>query len=219
LFIAAYPPPEVRAHLGEMVGRLAVARPMPPGRSVRLATPERWHMTVAFLGEVPDERADDAGEVLRELAIGAPTVRIAGGGRFGRGKFTTLVAGVRDESAARPVHDESAARPADGEPAARSVRGESGEPGVADSGMAELGDAVRKGLRRRKLPFDHRPLQPHVTLARPGDRLPAVDLAADLQILDGYEGPPWIVDELQLVRSFLGPTPDYEMLTTVTLPR
>jgi len=80
-----------------MVERLTVARPRPPGQSVRLAKPEGWHMTVAFIGDVPDERADEVGEVLRELAIGAPTVRIAGGGRFGRGKFTTLVTGKKTE--------------------------------------------------------------------------------------------------------------------------
>ncbi|WP_238019216.1 RNA 2',3'-cyclic phosphodiesterase [Dactylosporangium sp. AC04546] len=187
LFIGAYPPPDVRAHFGATVGRLAVAQPMPPGRSTRLAAPERWHMTIAFLGDVPDDQVDLAVEVLQGLSVEAPAVRIAGGGRFGRGKFTTLTARVREQG--------------DG------------------SRLAALGDGVRRALRRRRLPFDRKPLQPHVTIARPGDRIGAAELAEDLAILDAYESPLWTVDELRLVRSFLGPNPAYEAVATVALSR
>ncbi|MET7399796.1 RNA 2',3'-cyclic phosphodiesterase [Dactylosporangium sp. NPDC005572] len=187
LFIGAYPPPDVRAHFGATVGRLAVAQPMPPGRSTRLAAPERWHMTIAFLGDVPDDQADLAAEVLQQVTAEAPTVRIAGGARFGRGRFTTLLADVREQD--------------DG------------------SRLAALGDTVRRALRRNRLPFDRKPLRPHVTIARPGDRIGAAELADDLAILDAYESPLWTIDELRLVRSFLGPDPAYEAVATVTLGR
>ena len=94
LFIAAYLPAEVERHFAAMVGTLAVARPMPEGQSVRLVPAEQWHMTLAFVGEVDDARKDDAVEVMGALPALAPEVRIGGGGRFGRGKFTTLVAKV-----------------------------------------------------------------------------------------------------------------------------
>ena len=138
LFIAAYLPAEVERHFAEMVGTLAVARPRPEGQSLRLVPAEQWHMTLAFVGEVDDARKDDAVEAMGALPALVPEVRIGGGGRFGRGKFTTLVAKV-------------------------------------DGDVAPLGDAVRELLKKRRLPFDRRPLQPHVTIARPGDRLPAVD--------------------------------------------
>ncbi|GAA3235883.1 RNA 2',3'-cyclic phosphodiesterase [Dactylosporangium siamense] len=182
LFIAAYLPEEAERHFAAMVGTLAVARPMPEGQSLRLVPAAQWHMTLAFIGDVEDERRDDAVEVLEALPQIVPRVRIRGGGRFGRGKFTTLVAKV-------------------------------------DGDVAPLGDAVRKLLKKRKLPFDHRPLQPHVTIARPGDRLPGADLAADLEVLRAYEGPEWPVDDVRLMKSELGPRPTYEMLATTREPR
>ncbi|MEV0129069.1 RNA 2',3'-cyclic phosphodiesterase [Dactylosporangium sp. NPDC050688] len=177
LFIAAYLPAAVERHFARMVDTLAVARPMPEGRSLRLAPVEQWHMTLAFLGEVDDARRDDAVEVMGALPVDRPVVRIAGGGTFGRGKFTTLVANV-------------------------------------DGDVAPLGDAVRKLLKRRRLPFDRKPLQPHVTIARPGDRLPAADVAADLEVLRAYAGPEWVVDDVRLMKSELGPRPTYEVLAT-----
>ncbi len=177
LFIAAYLPAEVERHFAEMVGTLAVARPMPEGQSLRLVPAEQWHMTLAFVGDVDEARKDDAVEVLRALPELVPEVRIVGGGRFGRGKFTTLVAKVA-------------------------------------GGVQPLGDAVRAQLKKRRLPFDRRPLQPHVTIARPGDRLPAADLAADLGVLGAYQGPRWQVDEVRLMSSVLGPRPTYEVLAT-----
>ncbi|GAB3864997.1 2'-5' RNA ligase family protein [Dactylosporangium cerinum] len=85
LFIAAYLPDEVERHFAAMVGTLAVARPMPEGRSLRLVPAEQRHMTLAFIGDVEDERRDDAVEVLEALPQIVPRARIGGGGRFGRG--------------------------------------------------------------------------------------------------------------------------------------
>jgi RNA 2',3'-cyclic 3'-phosphodiesterase len=176
LFVGAYPPPEAAAHLGELVSRLELGRPQPPGHSLRLAATERWHVTLAFLGEVPDDRVAVVSSALLSVHPPDLALRIAGGGRFGRGRFTTVWAGLR---------------------------------GDVDE-LRNLARATRRQLKRSRLPFDTKPFRPHVTLARPGDRLPAEALARDLEALDGYEGPQWTVTDVRLVRSFLGPEPRYE---------
>jgi 2'-5' RNA ligase len=165
-----------------VVDGLAVARPRE--RSVRLASAERWHLTVAFIGDVDDAGAATA--ALLELdGAEAPTVRIAGGKTLGRGQFRHLVAGLETEDA-----------------------------GVA---LRRLGEAVRKALRRHRLPFDKRDWQPHVTIARPGDVLGAEELAGDLEVLAAYRGPVWRVDEVRLMQSRLGPRPEYDVLAAVKL--
>ncbi len=204
LFVAAYPPPAARDHLAAVLPTLAVGQPAAPGRSLRLVAPELWHLTLAFLGEVPDDRqgvteqavaaavadhavADHAAadHAAAGPAAGAPgaggqppaaaplTLRIAGGGRFGRGRFTVVWAGVE------------------------------GDVG----GLRALAATIRRRLRRARLPCDPKPLRPHLTIARPGDRLPRETVDADVGRLAGYEGPPWTVGEVCLVRSRLGPNP------------
>jgi 2'-5' RNA ligase len=84
-------------------------------------------------------------------------------------------------------------------------------------GLRDLTGAVRRELRRAKLPYDGKPLRPHITLARPGDRLPPELIAADLAALAAYDGPQWTVDEVRLVRSHLGPKPRYEPVGRFTL--
>jgi 2'-5' RNA ligase len=76
--------------------------------------------------------------------------------------------------------------------------------------LAALATTVRRELRSARLPFDRKPFKPHLTLARPGDRVTAADLSADLAALAAYEGPQWTVDAVRLVRSTLGPQPRHE---------
>jgi RNA 2',3'-cyclic 3'-phosphodiesterase len=195
LFVAAYPPPAVLADFVTCVSGLAVGAPREPGQSVRLVPPERIHLTLNFLGDVPDEREPAADEALAAAVrhwtrsggsndrVGrrhgeprsAPQLRIGGGGRFGRGTFTTLWAGIRGDTAQ----------------------------------LGDLVTEVRRELRAARLPFDAKPFRPHVTIARPGDRLPADDLAADLAVLGKYEGPTWTVDKIALVESQPGPNITY----------
>jgi 2'-5' RNA ligase len=80
--------------------------------------------------------------------------------------------------------------------------------------VTSLGSAVRRALRRARLPYDPKPFRPHLTLARPGDR---VDVRADVAELTGYRGPEWPVEEIHLVRSHLGPKPTYDRLATIPL--
>jgi 2'-5' RNA ligase len=188
LFIALYPADDAVADLQRFVSSLALGRPAEPGRSLRLTRPDTWHVTLAFIGAVPDGRAAAAATALGaaveawreapEVADGASDerLRIAGAGRFGRGRFTTVWAGLSGDVA----------------------------------GLERLAERVRRELKRARVPFDRKAFQPHVTLARPADRLPAEVLAADLAALDRYQGPQWTIEDVRLTRSHLGPDPQYE---------
>lgn len=183
LFVAVEPPPDAVGHLAEVVGGLAVSRAHAPGASARVTPPDRWHVTLAFLGDVPADRVDDAAAALDHAcaAGGAPGLSIcfAGGGTFGRGRFTIVWAGLSGDVA----------------------------------GLRSLAADLRVWLRRARLPFDRRGFRPHLTLARPGARLTAGDLtaqdiAADVAALQQYRGPLWPVAPVHLVRSEFLTTPE-----------
>ena len=78
--------------------------------------------------------------------------------------------------------------------------------------LGRLARNVRRELKRDRLPYDNRPFQPHLTVARPGDRLDRADVDADRDLLADYRGPAWPVRTVELVRSHLGPKPWYEHL-------
>jgi RNA 2',3'-cyclic 3'-phosphodiesterase len=61
LFVAVWPPAEVRDRLRD------VARPTVPG--LRWTTADQWHVTVAFLGDIPDDEQEaEQGSVAGALA-------------------------------------------------------------------------------------------------------------------------------------------------------
>jgi 2'-5' RNA ligase len=68
LFVAVWPPPEVQAVLAEL--------PRPVDPRVRWTTSPQWHVTLAFLGEVADDRVPALSTRLVELGWGwsAPVV-------------------------------------------------------------------------------------------------------------------------------------------------
>jgi RNA 2',3'-cyclic 3'-phosphodiesterase len=191
LFVAIYPAEAALDHLAAAISGLRLGMATAAGNNVRLVARPLWHVTLAFLGELPDDRAPEVAAALHagvDRWRGGPTgesapieVRLAGGGRFGRRRSTTLWVGLAGELDA----------------------------------FRSLGDSVRRELRRARIPYDHKPLRPHLTFARPGERLPADDVAADLVRLREYEGPDWMVDAVHLVRSQLGPRPVHERIATV----
>jgi RNA 2',3'-cyclic 3'-phosphodiesterase len=78
LFAAIVPPPHALQHLD------AAVQPLRDG-VVRWSSPEAWHITLAFYGEIPDERVADLSDRL-ERAAGRHTrleLSLAGAGRFG----------------------------------------------------------------------------------------------------------------------------------------
>jgi 2'-5' RNA ligase len=185
LFVAAYPSAEAIDDLSALVARMAVGRSQAPGQSVRLAPPERWHLTLAFIGELEEHREPAARDAVaaaaedwRTAGHPAPVLRLGGGGRFGRGRFTVLWTGLRGDV----------------------------------PGLTTLAGGVRRRLRGARLPQDHKPFRAHLSLARPGDRLPPPVLAADLATIAEYEGPQWTIDRVELVRSQLGPQPRHDRI-------
>ncbi|MGN9806973.1 RNA 2',3'-cyclic phosphodiesterase [Micromonospora sp. L32] len=185
LFVAVYPPPAAVAHLTDRLAGLRIGAASAAGINVRLADPANLHVTLAFLGDVEADRLVDvestlglAAETSRAGRVGAPRLRLGGGGRFGRGRFTVLWVDLLGDVEALHV----------------------------------LGRLIRMGLRRNRLPHDEKPFRPHLTIARPGDRIDPTDVEADRAALGGYEGPEWPATELVLVRSHPGPRPTYDRL-------
>jgi 2'-5' RNA ligase len=92
LFIAVYPPEEALDDLQKTVDTLNVA--IAP--AVRLTERSLWHITLAFLGEVEEHKAPEVMRAVDRAAEQAKPspLRLAGGGRFGRGHTTVIYAGV-----------------------------------------------------------------------------------------------------------------------------
>ena len=106
LFVAIFPPDEVRADLRRrLTGALRRGRERDRGGGpVRLTAVDRWHITLAFLGEVEPERLVEVERALDTLPPpGKITLRLAGGGHF---QQRALWAGVHgDASALCVLHD------------------------------------------------------------------------------------------------------------------
>jgi RNA 2',3'-cyclic 3'-phosphodiesterase len=79
LFVAIVPPPAVSA---ELDARTAVLRPAWPG--LRWTGTEAWHVTLAFLGEVPEPVRPELAVRLERAASRYPALELAvrGGGAF-----------------------------------------------------------------------------------------------------------------------------------------
>lgn len=97
LFVALALPDDVRAGLAERVRALEPASP--PG--LRWAAPERWHLTLCFLGEVEDERVPAVAASLGRKVDRHRTVdlRLGGAGRFGRRVLWVGIGGDLDRLA------------------------------------------------------------------------------------------------------------------------
>ncbi|KUP98268.1 2'-5' RNA ligase [Thermobifida cellulosilytica TB100] len=161
LFTAVVPPAAVLDALGA-----AVESARPTARSLRWAPREQWHVTLLFLGEVPDERVDAvAGELGRVTARHpAMSLRLRGGGTF----------------PPKPVRSRVLWAGLDGDVAA----------------LAELADAQREAAAGLGVPVENRRYVPHLTVARarittnltaPCARLDALDTepweAAEVQLV------------------------------------
>ncbi|MFI6065198.1 RNA 2',3'-cyclic phosphodiesterase [Micromonospora sp. NPDC051227] len=191
LFVAVRPSVEAVNHLGVQVARLRVAAATAAGVNVRLADPADLHLTLAFLGAVESDRLVEV-----ESALGLA----AEGFRDGRGAAPRLSLGG----------------------GGRFGRGRSTLLWVDLRGEIEalhlLAGLIRSRLSHGRLPCDEKPFRPHLTVARPGDRMDPADIEADRASLDGYEGPSWPASELLLVRSYLGGgRPRYERIAAWSL--
>lgn len=187
LFVATRPPADALDHLDRALERVREESGCP---GLRWPDRARWHLTLAFLGDVDDDRvvriADRVATVAARHAPVGP-LRLAGAGVFGRRLlWVGVTAGVE-------------------------------APGTDDAGAAlrRLAVDVQHGMRREGVRLESRRWRPHLTVARQrGEGADAVRAAAALA---GYRGPVWTVDSLLLVRSTLGPDPRHDVLREAVL--
>lgn len=83
LFVAVVPPPAVLDDLADELAR--VRERFGPDDNYRWSLRAQWHLTLAFLGEVPDSARTDLHRRLERAAGRYPPLRlrVAGGGGFG----------------------------------------------------------------------------------------------------------------------------------------
>jgi 2'-5' RNA ligase len=94
-FVAVFPPPEIQGALHRAV------RTLSPGDAFRLTAAEKIHVTLKFLGEVPEEALDRAKESLGPVCEGHEPFEVTTSG-FGifpsEGKARILWAGLGEGS-------------------------------------------------------------------------------------------------------------------------
>lgn len=94
-FVAIDLPDPVRDALG------ALQEAMPLGRPV---DPDQMHLTLAFLGEQPDDLVEAAHHALEGIRFPGFEMQLAGLGTFGDRAPTVLWAGVRDAGPVKALH-------------------------------------------------------------------------------------------------------------------
>lgn len=108
--------------------------------------PAGWHVTLAFVGELSDERLPDLEHAVRR-GVASPALDPPGAADTeGDGAPVRVALGQVDRLGPRVL----------------VVRIVDDPPGR----LASLGEAIRTELDGARLPVERRPLQPHVTLAR-----------------------------------------------------
>jgi 2'-5' RNA ligase len=187
MFVAAVPPLPVLEDLEEF---LSVRR---EAAGFRWTVPDQWHLTLAFLADVPERAYDDLVARLERAARKRHPMRatITGGGAFPHvGRAKVLWAGVELDSVG-PDGAEELRRLATGCRAAASK-----------AGIETAGERFK----------------PHITVARMGR---PVEATSWVRVLDAYRGPTYDLDEVSLIASHLGEgprkRPRYEVMETFAL--
>lgn len=183
LFVAVELPARARRELAADVADTRAARAAigDDAAALRWVDPARWHLSVAFLGDVDAAVLTD---LLARLARAAGRarpfrLRLAGAGRF---DDRVLWAGLRGggRGTARPDPDLRA--------------------------LHRLAAGTAAAARHAGIPMEERRYRPHLTLARAPR---GTDLAPWASALATHAGPAFRVDSLHLVESVLGPAPRY----------
>lgn len=171
MFVAIRPPDHVVEDLDDFLA------PRREASRLRWTHPETWHLTLAFMADVPDRSRDELEERLAAAAVRRRPfdVRLAGGGAF------------PDPTRAKVLY-------ADVRPA--TSRG--------DVELDRLAVGARTAAATSGAPPDGARFVPHLTLARMNR---PVEATRWLRVLSAYEGPAWTVEEVELVSSHLGEGP------------
>jgi RNA 2',3'-cyclic 3'-phosphodiesterase len=175
-FIAVEMPPRVKARAGELIGKLRAS-----GAEVNWVRPEHMHLTLKFLGDVPDTETPDICRVVREVADQFEPFEIVcrGAGAFPSSREPrTLWIGVQDG----------------GDELKRL--------------QAALDEALKARLGFAK---EQRGFHPHLTIGRLKRAAPETraELATLLEQLDDFDADLAVIDEVVTFASFLdrkGPT-------------
>ncbi len=92
LFVALRPPAPVVAHADAALAEVRSAHP-----DLRWIPPERWHLTLAFYGEIPDEKVDGTVTMVERRLRGHPCeLAFQGAGQFARRALWLGVGGEVD---------------------------------------------------------------------------------------------------------------------------
>ena len=182
MFVAVVPPPAVVEDLHDFLDSRREA-----ALGLRWTDPDQFHVTLAFLPEVPERAVEPLTDALATAARERRrfALNLAGGGTF-PSPYAARVLFVR-------AQDEPGHLP----PLARAARAAANQAGAAPDGGR---------------------FQGHVTIARFGRPTEATKW---LRVLDTYQGPGWVVDEIQLIASHLGQgrgrRPRYERIAQLPL--
>ena len=187
MFVAAVPPAEVVEHLEEF---LSVRR---EAAAFRWTLPDQWHVTLAFLAEVPDRVYDDLVERLSRAAHKRRPMRasLAGGGAFPNvARARVLWTGVELDTVGLDGGEE----------------------------LRRLATGCRAAASKAGIGVAGERFKPHITIARMRN---PVEATPWVRLLDGYRGPAYDLDEISLIASHLGEgprkRPRYEVLETFPL--
>jgi 2'-5' RNA ligase len=169
LFFGVPVPGPARAPLEAALPRL---EPLLPG--ARLAPPGGWHLTLAFLGQVQPEMADEVVRVgeAAVAGVGPARLRLEGAGTVpesGR-KARVLWTGIGGDTET----------------------------------LVRLAAALSSACKAAGLRSEDRALAPHLTLARFSTPAPVPQEALDLVAAAAAESEPWEARELACFRSTLG---------------
>lgn len=132
MFVAVVPPAEVVEHLDAF---LAVRR---EAAAFRWATPEQWHVTLAFAASVPERSLDELDDLLAQAASRREAfgMRVAGGGAFPHADAARVLwAGLEPDD---------------------------------DAALDQLAASARAAVSRAGARVDGQRFHPHLTLARLG---------------------------------------------------
>jgi RNA 2',3'-cyclic 3'-phosphodiesterase len=198
LFVAVRPPPEP---LADAAAAVEAVRPVGPG--LRWVPPERWHLTLAFYGEVPDDELD---------RVVSRTARRLGAVADRR---LEAVADRRPEAVADRRHDAAAGRRPAAAAGLRLALTGSGVFARRAVWLGVTGDVAPLRAIAAALDPGGRRYRPHLTVARVRDD---IDPAPAVAALSGYAGPVWTAAAVHLVRSRPGPAPAYDDLATWPVP-
>jgi RNA 2',3'-cyclic 3'-phosphodiesterase len=174
-FVAVPVAPAVRSGLEPVVGRVRTR-----ADELSWTRAEGWHLTLAFLGRVEDDRL---GEVVAAVHAGVEVPQGAEAAAPRR-----LVLGEPGRFGPRVLWVDVVEDP--------------------DGWLRTLGERIQVAIAAAGLPVERRPVRPHLTLARGGRGRPVRDrhlgaLGAALGRAPDVSGRGWVVGEVQVWRTEL----------------